>query len=384
MLVTQSNCLVEARYSLTLYEQRLVLIMISMIEPSDEDFKDYVLKVSDFRDLLGLKNKNLYSQIKLVLKKLIERSLFIPLEDKSYLMSNWISDAEYKSNEGIVLLSLSKKLKPYLLHLKNNFTKQRLNMVIQFNGFYTIRIYTLLKQYEKIGKRVFDLAEFRLILGIEKNKYILFANLKARTVMQAKKEFDKKDKSGYFLSDINFNLETMKTGRKITHLKFIIIKQSVAKKTQVAIPTVSKKECNNTSSILTEYENIGVMPIRTKPFYQQRGEEALINTLKYFKQQLANGKDVKDKGAYLFTLLKANAGQMIEVEHKHTEKKSTGSQTKQLKVPMIRNGSQLQKWAIANGLPVAPVGFDTTQYYRMLCNHVERSNSAQERAEEKR
>jgi plasmid replication initiation protein len=375
---------VEARYSLTLYEQRLVLIMISMIEPSDEDFKDYVLKVSDFRDLLGLKNKNLYSQIKLVLKKLIERSLFIPLEDKSYLMSNWISDAEYKSNEGVVLLSLSKKLKPYLLHLRNNFTKQRLNMVIQFNGFYTIRIYTLLKQYEKIGKRVFDVEEFKLILGIEKNKYTLFANLKARTIMQAKKEFDKKDKSDCFLSDINFNLEAIKTGRKITHLKFIIIKQDVAKREKIAIPTISKKECDNTPSILLEYKNIGVMPIKTKLFYQQRGEESLINTLQYFKQQIANGKDVQDKGAYLFALLKANAGQTIEVGHKHTAKKEANSQTKQLKVPMIRNGSQLQEWAVANGLPVAPVGFDTTQYYRMLCNHVERVNSAEERAKEER
>lgn len=377
MLVTQSNCLVEARYSLTLYEQRLVLIMISMIEPSDEDFKDYVLKVSDFRDLLGLKNKNLYSQIKLVLKKLIERSLFIPLEDKSYLMSNWISDAEYKSNEGVVLLSLSKKLKPYLLHLKNNFTKQRLSMVIQFNGFYTIRIYTLLKQYEKIGERVFDLAEFRLILGIEKNKYILFANLKARTIMQAKKEFDKKDKSGHFLSDINFHLETMKTGRKITHLKFIIIRQNVAKEAKIDISTVGKKERSNTPSILLEYENIGVMRIKTKPFYQQRGEQSLRNTLNYFKQKIANGKEVQDKGAYLFALLKANAGQTIEVEDK-----DTATKTKQLKVPMIRNGSQLQEWAVANGLPIAPVGYDTTQYYRLLCNHVERANSAQESAKE--
>jgi hypothetical protein len=61
---------------------------------------------------------------------------------------------------------------------------------------------------------------------------------------------------------------------------------------------------------------------------------------------------------------------------------TTDQQIKVISVPNIRDGTQLQAWAIANGLPVAPVGFDTTQYYRMLCNHVERVNSAEERAKE--
>ncbi len=56
------------------------------------------------------------------------------------------------------------------------------------------------------------------------------------------------------------------------------------------------------------------------------------------------------------------------------------SQTQRLKVPNMRDGTQLQAWAVANGLSVAPVGFDTVQYYRMLCNEVERMNIAQERA----
>jgi hypothetical protein len=44
LLVTQSTKLVEARYHLSVGEQRLVLLMISMIQPTDEDFKDYEIK----------------------------------------------------------------------------------------------------------------------------------------------------------------------------------------------------------------------------------------------------------------------------------------------------------------------------------------------------
>ncbi len=43
---------------------------------------------------------------------------------------------------------------------------------------------------------------------------------------------------------------------------------------------------------------------------------------------------------------------------------------------MIRNW---QAWAMAKGLPSAPVGFSTTQYYQLLCNAVERKRIAQER-----
>ena len=54
------------------------------------------------------------------------------------------------------------------------------------------------------------------------------------------------------------------------------------------------------------------------------------------------------------------------------------AETKMLTVPNLRDGSQLQEWAISKGLPAAPAGYETLQYYRLLCNHVERVNSAQE------
>ncbi len=54
--------------------------------------------------------------------------------------------------------------------------------------------------------------------------------------------------------------------------------------------------------------------------------------------------------------------------------------TKKLIVPMLSDGSQLQAWAAAKGLPDAPVGASTTQYYQLLCNEVERRQQALEKA----
>jgi hypothetical protein len=52
---------------------------------------------------------------------------------------------------------------------------------------------------------------------------------------------------------------------------------------------------------------------------------------------------------------------------------------KTMTVPRLNDGAQLQAWAIAKGLPTAPVGFSTTQYYQLLCNAVERVRMMQER-----
>ncbi len=55
------------------------------------------------------------------------------------------------------------------------------------------------------------------------------------------------------------------------------------------------------------------------------------------------------------------------------------SSAKSVTVPRLNDGSQLQAWAIAKGLPTAPVGFSTTQYYQLLCNAVERKRMVKER-----
>jgi len=216
-----SNKLIEARYSLTPNEQKLVIMMVALISPKDEDFKDYKIRVSDFSNLLDLKNKNIHSQIKDVLCRLTGRTIFIQKEGKSFLVSSWVSSAEYIEKSGVVELSFDKKLKPYLLQLKTEFTKLNLFTAVKFKSWYTIRIYMLLKQYEKIGVREFDLLDFRQKLQVVK-KYPRFNSFRQRIVDKAKKELDQKDAQGHFISDISFNFEPIKRGRSVTRLRFII------------------------------------------------------------------------------------------------------------------------------------------------------------------
>ena len=326
LIVTQSNSLIEARYSLTLYEQRLVLMMISMVEPDDEDFKDYIIKVQDFNKLLGINHKGSYGKIKSILRELRAKELLINKGGQNYLITGWISDAEYVDDDGVVILSFSKKLKPYLLALKSDFTSKRLHTLINFKGIYTIRLYGLLKQYEKIGRREFKLLNLREILGIKENQYRLYADFKRRTIIAAQKEFNKRNEEGVFLSDINFTLEEEKVGRRINLLRFIINKQNNIAQKNLEAPKEEKKE---TPAIVEAFEALGIHRNIIYSYYEEDGQEALEKILFIFENDKRLGKIQKSEQGYLMTLLKNRAGTVSEAEKKAEEAKIQAEQEEQ-------------------------------------------------------
>ncbi|MCI5196178.1 MAG: RepB family plasmid replication initiator protein, partial [Candidatus Electrothrix sp. AW5] len=222
-LVVQSNKLIEARYSLTLGEQRLILAMVSMIQPDDADFFDYAISMKNLSELLNIDLKSSYREANKITERLLERVLHIQRPNGALLKIHWVSSVLHE--DGRVVLSFDPKLKPYLLLIKREFTKYNLSIAAQFQSIYSIRIYQLLKQYKGIGYREFKLDELKDILGLKKTQYTVFKDFYRRVLNQAKKEFEKKDKSGKFQCDLTFELEKIREGRKIARLKFIIVEQ---------------------------------------------------------------------------------------------------------------------------------------------------------------
>jgi plasmid replication initiation protein len=221
-LVTQSNRLIEARYTLTTAEQKLILALISKIQPEDNDLKPYTMSLDELAQLMDITVSNCRLEIAAITKRLIGRVLTLQTEPGHFVQVGWICRAEHKP--GFVSVSFVPDLKPYLLRLKREFTICDLSVVNQFSGKYTIRIYMLLRQYASIGWREFDLAELRKILGIEKNEYREYKRFSQRVLAQAKKEMDEVDEYGRPKSDLSFEVETIRQGRKIARLKFIIVK----------------------------------------------------------------------------------------------------------------------------------------------------------------
>jgi plasmid replication initiation protein len=332
-VIVQSNRLIEARYSLTVGEQRLILAMVSMIHPDDADFFDYDISIKDFSVLLNIDRTNAYREIEKISARIMGRLLHIQ-ESSGWLRIGWISSCRYNHTKGSISLSFDPKLKPYLLYLKSEFTKCSLAIITQFQSIYSIRIYQLLKQYKGIGYREFRIEELKEILGIKKEQYKAFRDFNKRVLNQAKKEFEKKDKSGNCQCDLTFKLETIREGRKIARLKFIIIEQQYQKKAVVPPVDQPKKEPGQPAPPQTVKEQLvyyGISKKQADEFLKQMQEADIQDILKYYSDLLNSGQVKNTGGAYLAKLLRDGVTVKSSFEKEQEATRSIQQQQKELK-----------------------------------------------------
>ncbi|WP_338631775.1 replication initiation protein [Clostridium baratii] len=215
-LVCKHNNLINASYKLNLGEQKLILAISSMVNPYDEDFKEYSMSVDEFAELMNIdlkRNTSIYSRLKRKSSLLLSKRVTIH-ENDGDLQTTWFASIKYFDSKGKIGFCFAPRLKKYYLQL-NQYTKYRLSNISKLNSQYSIRIYELLKQYEKVKNREFSLNEFKLKIGLDNEQYNRFYDLKKYAILVAQKELKEK-------TDIEFEFEEIKTGRKVTALKFFI------------------------------------------------------------------------------------------------------------------------------------------------------------------
>ena len=248
-LVVKSNELVEAHYRLSLNEQKIILAMISRIKPEDKDFEPIRFSVEELTELMGVSGGVYYTEIRDIARALRIKTLHIynPNED-SYLDIGWLSASKYFHGKGYIELRFDPYLKPYLLGLKERFTAYQLQNVMRLDSSYSIRVYELLKQYGKIGRREFTIDELKKTIGIADNEYKLYNNFKQRVLLTAQTELQAK-------TDISFTFDEIKTGRAVTGLHFhVFTKLPETPTDSISAEFTIKDEYDLAVSKLPEYE----------------------------------------------------------------------------------------------------------------------------------
>lgn len=212
-LVVKQNRFVESIYDLSALEMKLTIIAISRITKEDAEFITTFISVEEFSKITHTNKSSAYEHIKGICINLSSKSLKIFSKDtEEFTIYPWFSKLRY--SEGKVELEFNNKIKPFLLMLKDNFTQYKLRHVINMKSKYSIKLYELLKQYETIGSRKFTIEKFKEILNL-KDGYSQWCNIKNRVLEPAKKELK-------IASDIQFTYQPIRTGRKITSIKFYI------------------------------------------------------------------------------------------------------------------------------------------------------------------
>jgi plasmid replication initiation protein len=213
-LVVKGNPLIQAYIDdLSSIEYKIIISAISTIKPNYTVLDPIEFGAKDFCNLLKVNVDGMYTYLKDSCDKLIKRTITLE-KNKNWKKFSWLYSIEYL--DGLIILKFHPNLEPYLLFCKENnmYTKYLLENIIDMNSKYSIRIFELTKQYEKIGYRIFELDELKKLLGV-KNKYAKFSNFKKKVL-----EISKEEING--LTDININFEEIKKGRKVEQIKYLI------------------------------------------------------------------------------------------------------------------------------------------------------------------
>ena len=321
------NDLIQARHKLSLEEIRLMDTIISFIQPEDKDFKKYKIPVSIFQELYGAQRKDIYDVVKRAVEGLLSKPIKIESKNENgkrfFEMFNFISYGRYEEGAGCFYISISPEFKPYLLELKEFFSKIPIKYTYVLNSRYAIRLYELLKQYENTGFRVDYLPDLREMLGVEPEEYPRFDNFERRVIKPAVKEINEK-------TDLKVSYTKRKTGRKITHIEFEIkpknAKQGDTTETTKSLPQSvdtqgQKQEKNNQSDLwetvlkILEYsfeadpEDIDILKQYVYPVYKTDKEP---------KRMVLKTDVVAEKGKerlrYLLKKYWSNIKKIVEIE----------------------------------------------------------------------
>jgi plasmid replication initiation protein len=230
-LVEKDNRLVEAKYRLTVYEQKLLIMAISKIDPTQSDFQNpYRLDVSDVSKALGIDTNYLYERVAATVDKLMTRLVKLK-ENDGHRVVHWVSEAKYYTGMGYFDIWFHEKMKPYLLELKQ-YLKYESSVVLQLQSTYSIRIYEILKKWQGANENISGtsyltktLVELRDILGIRKTEYPLYGDFKRRILLKAQTELSEQ-------TDLVFEIQEKKEGRSVHSITFLIKEN---------IPSPSKK-----------------------------------------------------------------------------------------------------------------------------------------------
>lgn len=217
--VVKSNELIQrSRYSLSLQQQKIILYVISMITPYDDDLKEYTFSIQEFCNVCGIYDSGRnYSNLKSAILGIVNQTKWAQFTDGKFRTVRWIEEATIDPSGGTVSIKLDKKLKPHLIQLKEHFTSYELIWTLHFKSKYTVRLYEVIKSihFQELTEysREYQLDELRILLDAE--KYTAWIHFKQRVLEPAVREINE-------TSDKNVFMEVIKKGRAVEKVRFTI------------------------------------------------------------------------------------------------------------------------------------------------------------------
>ena len=204
-IVEKRNVLNELRTTLhSTQELRLFSIYLSKINPYDTNTRVVRFPLSDFQRIMNFGKLNI-AQLKASASSILDKKVFIPKESGGFRGINLFEVFEIdKDSNGdwYVEINATNAALPLMFDFKDRYFKYELWNALRLRSANQIRMYELLKQYEKIGRREIAVNELQELLGVNYTRWDRFKKSVLDSCQQALQE----------TTDISYTYTRGKTG----------------------------------------------------------------------------------------------------------------------------------------------------------------------------
>ena len=225
--------LIEARHNLTAKENNLIDMVLNTIK--DDGKYKYEIDIEKYKELYNQGSTNIYRDLKNAADELFEKHNKFYIKDKitgDERKFVWFSLLDYVKKEGKISFEIGDTLKKMMLEMKKRIYF-KIEYPINFKSIYSKRIYYMLKSFEDTGWRSDKIDDLKYKLNCPEG-YSNYAIFKLKVLDIAFKEINEG-------SDINFEFIPIKTGRKVTSIKFTITTNTTQKSERLPNTPVEDK-----------------------------------------------------------------------------------------------------------------------------------------------
>ncbi|OOF43826.1 RepB family plasmid replication initiator protein [Rodentibacter rarus] len=234
LTISKANSFVQASYSMTLDEMRILSLTLGVFNPKNPSKRGFDFTVADFcKHFPDVNPEIAYTQVRNAVLKISKR--WVTLVDNEHELTEvaLIHKRSYFKKEGRFYIEFHDELIPYISELHENYTKYQLVNIGAFSSTHAIRLYELCSQYRDTGWRQTSIEDLKDWFQVS-DKYSLYANFRKWVIEPSIAEINAK-------SDLLVSYEPIKRGRSIVALKFTIQTKKSAVKTELKRPKFPHK-----------------------------------------------------------------------------------------------------------------------------------------------
>jgi plasmid replication initiation protein len=283
-VVTKTNQLVQASYSLSANEMKLIGLAIVHTRETGLGIsadKPLTIAALDFAAKFNVDENTAYDVLKMACKNLFDRqATYEDIHPETGRLrknlTRWVSSIAYIEGAGLVQFTFAPQVIPMIAYIDgrvDGYTSYFLDEIAGLKSSYAIRLFEILMQWSTTKQTpIIPIAEFRDLMGVLGGEYQQMTDFKKRVLDLAVNQINEN-------TDFTVTYEQKKTGVKVTGFAF---------KFKEKKPVIDHKEPKKMK--LTKTNPLkGVKDLEV--FYQKHklGVESMDETFTRLRKEAAEG-----------------------------------------------------------------------------------------------